>query len=252
MKIRHFKFTKEQLDNIPEKERTLLIIFSHAANEVNVLLKAMYFSAQLDDNKTENDQFLTYAWQMNMLTFQNLLAGKLNEIWVVLDSHFIDGKLDEIYNTYFDCEQKAALENLKTYFALKNNPIYKIRNKFGFHYDYKLFAKGYVHQDEDVPLDVYLSERPENNMYTFAESLTSQGFIRHLNHLDKSKGFVDFVDDLHSIVKSFECFVQGFIIACINKNLGEDFNFNLDEMHLMNQPNFEAVSIPFFVEFPKK
>jgi len=45
MEVHRITLTRDQLDAIPENERTMLILFSHAMNELGALVKIFHWSS---------------------------------------------------------------------------------------------------------------------------------------------------------------------------------------------------------------
>jgi len=106
--IHHIRFTRKQLDTIPEAERRLLVLMAHAGNELNVLSKLFHFSARAESTT----QILLEAENAQSMVIGRLLTGKIYECWKLMQSAFFGTGISKTYESQFDTEASQALQAL--------------------------------------------------------------------------------------------------------------------------------------------
>ena len=76
IKVYRVDLTKEKLEAMPPKERQLLLLLGHAANEINVLQKLVSMAWPRD---TEADEVVRHVEMGQTFILMRILIGKLRE-----------------------------------------------------------------------------------------------------------------------------------------------------------------------------
>ena len=240
MKIIDVQLDKSKLLLLPEEERTLYFSLGHAVNEVNALTKLLYWSSN-GSSKNEAEQRGQEALE---LLFIRLLAGKLNESWLLLRQKYFGAKLSKKYDSKLDNAAKKSFRKLQRYFGSKN-ACYAIRNKFAFHYSPDELTATLPTTTDD--LHAYLQrDAAPNNLFAFSETLLTQALLALL----KSIGDYDSLDKLvGELFKTGALFVQ--VADALMFAIGDDCGLELrlkdpEEVKFEDLPAFQSVAIPWF------
>lgn len=240
MKVIDVQFDQSKLLLLPEDERTLYFSLGHAANEVNALTKLLYWASNgLARNEAEQ-----HGCEALELLFIQLLAGKLNESYNLLNKKYSGVGLSKKYDSKLDDAAKESLQRLKRYFG-PENACNKIRNNFAFHYcPNELAATLPTLTDE---LHAYLQrDAAPNNLFAFSETLLSQALLE----LIRSIGDYDSIDKLVR-----ELFNVGFwfiqVSGALMFAIGDVNGFELRlkdpvEVQFEELPLFQSLAISWF------
>ncbi len=106
MKVIDITLDKDKFLQLPELERTLYFALGHAANENNTLAKLLYWSSNAPVRNDAEDR----ARLAMELLFIQLLAGKLNESWRLLDQKYFGTGLSKTYDPKIDNQATRAFE----------------------------------------------------------------------------------------------------------------------------------------------
>ena len=116
--------------SLPPEEQNLFIIFSLAANELSALVRVLTISSH-----QEHQGFIFEAFVHSQhLTLLKLYAGKIYEIWQLIQQRYFGTKLSMRYDRILPSDALADLKALKSYFGNGRNIISLLRNEGGFHY----------------------------------------------------------------------------------------------------------------------
>jgi len=244
MQLHHIKLTKEQLDSIPEVERTLLVLLAHAANELSVLGKVFHFAIK----DPGDDPVLIEARNAQALTFGRILSGKIFECWQLLRRAFFQTQLSREYEVLFDDQSRAALSALKKYFG-KQNIIEKVRNKFAFHYAPDQNAPGYATLGEGDVLDIYLAQKNANTLYVFAETIAGRALMECIDPIDHSRSIAALIDETSAAIRWLDEVIAACMLTCLNRYVGGDlYTLGANVVEVVGAPDSQDVAIPYFIE----
>jgi len=245
--------TKKALTDMPSKERTLLLLFGHAVNEINVLMKLVIIASQ-GEAQTE---IMGYVEAGQAMIFARLFIGKLHEAWELFKCRFQgDKEIALKYAPALNEEAKQSLDYLNKYFGKKNS-LTEIRNQFSFHYkdEDQLIESNFHRLTDNEPWDFYLSEIRANSFYYASELVVMNGAIEiagsHIGldvaePMRQQRAFESLVD-ISSDVAGHICTLFGDCIKDIMiAHLGDDLG--LIEIDIPAAPKLSEISMPFFVD----
>lgn len=240
MKVIDVQFDKDKLLLLPPSERTLYFALGHAVNETNALAKMLYWASNgLARNEAEKRGRGTLE-----LLFIRLLAGKLNESWILLYQKYFGTGLSRKYESKLDDVAKESFQKLRRYFS-SENACNKIRNQFAFHYSPEELAATLPAVTDE--LHAYLQrDAAPNNLFAFSESLLAEALLSLL----KSIGDYDSLDKLVG-----ELFDVGVWFAQVSDALmfaiGDESGVELRlkdpvEVQFEELPNLQSISLSWF------
>src|SRR5687767_11689951 len=132
--------TKKNLEAMPAKERQLLLLLGHAANEINILQKLSVMASCRAEN---SDELVNHVEDGQFFILMLILIGKLREARKLFHRRFQKATDDNkcIIEKYLpklqaDCDAKLAMDKLDDLLG-QNSTFDAIRNKLSFHYDDK-------------------------------------------------------------------------------------------------------------------
>lgn len=242
--LQHIKLTRNQLAGIPETERILIILLSHAANELTVLTKLFSFCSRHVGQGTLLEQEATNT---QALVIGKVITGKLHECWVLLQQAFFGSKLAKTYVPLFDEPSKKTLDNLKRYFS-QPNLVNTVRNRFAFHYAPDQIPAGYSKLADNDSLDIYLSEDNGNTLYAFAETIVGRSMLEAIDPADHDRAFKALVKESGQVIGWFNEVIAACLMTCLGRYIGDNLQaLGAQVIEIANAPKFEDVSIPYFV-----
>ena len=247
IQLHHFTLTRAQLDAIPAAERTLVVLLSHAANELSVLTKLFQFCSRHEGT----DRLLLEARNAQALVMGRLFTGKLYETWQLLQSAFFRTAISRTYEPLFDATAAAALSNLKRYFS-RRNLIENVRNRFAFHYAPDQVDEGFARLIDGDPLDVYLSETNANTLYTFAESIATRSLFQSIAP-DHAQAFDMLIRETSQAVGWLNEVIGACLTICLRLHVGGDlYALGAEVVNVEGAPDMRTVTVPYFVETPNE
>lgn len=238
-------FTIEQLRSIPDAERSLIVVLSHALNEINTLNKFLSLSIQFDKEP---------AWLSNVQAAQAFmlarpLVGKLHEAWVVFHKGYHCTKISVIYNDLLDPSEIDSLNFLKAYFNRKNL-INEVRNNFAFHYSLSHAGTSIPEDSTPDDLAIYLHESNGNSLYYFAEYLMNKALMEALVPDAPTEALGALLNEMSAVIANLNKLVQGLMFAIFGKHIGtEEIRQAFGDLELGPVSKASDVRIPVFLEF---
>jgi hypothetical protein len=240
MKVIDVQLNQSKLLLLPENDRTLYFSLGHAANEVNALAKLLYWAS---NGLVRNDAEQRGCEALELLFIQ-LLAGKLNESWVLLHHKYFGSGLSRKYDNKLDDFAKEVLMKLRRYFG-SENACNKIRNQFGFHYSPDELAETLPKMTDE--LHAYLQrDAAPNNLFAFSEALLAQSLLILLKSLGDYESLEKLVGELFDVGVWFDQVSDGLMFA-----IGEASGLELRlkdpvEVQFEKLPAFQSMAISWF------
>jgi hypothetical protein len=211
MRLRVVVFNKEALLGTPPQELSLFLALAHVTNEVNALLRLALWTCDFSySNETQVHGQLTLCY-----TILRLLAGKLNEGFVLLEKGYFGSGISKSYDPDLLPPVREAMRSLKDYFT-RTNLIHEIRNKFSFHYDAHEIAQALPRVDEDL-IAYFQVNGNANNLYYLAEVIASTAAVTATSSPDLPSALSAFTNDLNKISYSFSVAADGIIAEFIRR-----------------------------------
>lgn len=244
MNIQRINITTEQFRQIPDHERALIVVLTHALNEVNVLNKLIFLCANFDIEPL----WKAHAHAAQAFVLARLLIGKLNEAWNAIQKGYFGSKLSKKYAKHIEPSATKALNELKTYFGRKNL-LYEVRNNFSFHYS---LEHAVTTIPDDTPTDdltIFLHETQGNSLYYFAEYLMSKALIDSISPNDPESALNTLLTEMSTVIDCLNEFVQGLLFVVFDNHIGEDvLRQSVKEIDLGIVARSIDVRIPYFFE----
>ncbi len=145
MEIGRIKFSKSDLENIPEDERFVFIQTLNVLNDINVFQKILVYSISENEGL---DEVVQKGQNTLTICILYILVGKIFEGWEFFKRDYFTKLFSKDHLSLLSNEQKNSLKFLKTFFG-KKNIFYKIRNYYGFHYSTEELKGHYEELDID-------------------------------------------------------------------------------------------------------
>ena len=228
-----------------DAERTFLLLSGHMHNEFTSLHKV--FGACLRTFPSQPVSSMeSLANSSQAMIYARLLAGKLNEGWVLLEKAFYGTKLSRQLDDKLHPYAKECLQELKVYFS-KTNTINSVRNSFSFHYSQDEVAKNWE-ELADEPFEFLIGGEIGNTFYLASELVANLALMNSILPEDKSKAHQIFLDEVQEVASLFTQFLQGVIMAILEKQFGSDLSRYGTDEEITPRLRFDEVSIPFFCQ----
>lgn len=245
MRLKRISLTIEQLRGIPDSERSLIIVLSHALNEVNTLHKLLFFCTWFE---VKERSLMTDSQTAQAFILARPLIGKLNEAWGVVLKGYFGTRLSKTYDALLNSSATQAMSDLKAYFGRKNL-IYEVRNNFAFHYSLE-HAKTSIPDDSSPDdLAIYLHKTNGNSLYYFAEYLMIKALTDAISPKDPEAALGTLLDEMSMIIAHLNKFVQDLLFVVLEKHIGEEvLRQSVQELEIGLVPQSADIRIPFFFE----
>jgi hypothetical protein len=244
MRLQRITITVPQLKSVPDAERGLIVVLSHALNEINVLNKLVFLSTQFD----AEPRWKAHVHAAQTFILARPLVGKINEAWQVVQSGYHGSRLSKTYDTLLEDSAQAALSELKKYFGRKNL-VNAVRNSFAFHYSVE-HAKTEI-PDDTPPEDlaIYLHESNGNSIYYFAEYLMSKALIDSISPERPEDALDALLSEMSAAIAWLNEFVQGLLFVILDRFIGEaKLKESVVTVELGAVVRSSDAKIPFFIE----
>jgi hypothetical protein len=236
--------SKDQLRAIPVDERNLLLLTSHAVNQLSVLRKVLIFSLNYEsDSEIENT--LSAAQSQTILRF---LFGALAEAWEMVKRPINQKLIGKDYIGVIEPDGIAAYDELKKHFG-ESSLLHKLRNTIAYHHPSALELEAAF---EDVPEDEdwawYPSDTINNSFYLASDMVISAGILRATGETDTAKAF----RQVRGVVVPVSNIITDFFLllmrAIVIRNLGKDVLTPRGGTRIASVPNLYTIAISFFTE----
>jgi hypothetical protein len=236
--------TKTQLQAIPTDERNLLLLASHAVNQLSTVRKLLIFSMNYE-SKSDTENLLSAGQSQTILRF---LLGALAEAWQMILRPINQKIIGKDYINDIGPEGVASYAELKRHFG-KSNLLHKIRNTIAYHYPeaHELQAAF-----EDVPDDDdwtwYVARTINNSFYLASDMVISMGVIRATGEPDIIKSFRTVMGVVVPISNEMTDFLLLLMRAIVARHLGKEMlspRAGTGEK-IINAPDLFKFAIPFF------
>lgn len=236
--------SKDQLRAIPADERNLLLLASHAVNQISILRKLLILSLNYhSDNDTENT--LSAGQSQTILRF---LFGALAEAWETVKRPINQKLIGTDYIKVINVGGVTAYDDLKKHFG-ESNLLHKLRNTIAYHHSlgHELEAAF-----EDVPEDEdwawYPSDTINNSFYLASDMVISAGILRITGETDTAKAFGKIINEVVSVSNVMTDFFLFLMRAIVTRHLGDTVLSPRrgTGTKVANAPNLYKFAIPFF------
>lgn len=240
MKLFKIEIPKSKLSLMPENEKIFFIQVGNLLNDLSMLQKLMYFSA---NTKTANN-VVRAAQNSQALSLVRIQAGKLSEGWQMLQKDFFGTKVSQVYEKEFTDVGKDNLEKLKRYFS-KKNLISTIRNEYSFHYPSSDQIIKLIDEAPDSEIfKVFMAEEHGNCHYSISNVLLNFAILKTTGISNTQKAMGRFLQDVIQVTRWFGDFLGDCLLIIANKHLGLK-SYDVD---IPDPPDINEVTLPYFVK----
>ena len=236
--------TKNQLRAIPTDDRNLLLLASHAVNQLSTLRKVMIFSLNYEfENPLENT---LSAGQSHILL--RFFFGAMAESWEMVKRPINQKLIAKDYHDDLGDRGKEVYDRLKKHFS-RSNLLHNLRNKIVYHYPE---APELQAAFEDVPEDEdwawYPSDTINNSFYLASDFVISSGILRLTGETDTQKAFEKIMGIVVPVSDDLIDLFLFLMRAIISRHLGEAMVVPApgSGTKIENAPDLYSVAIPFF------
>jgi hypothetical protein len=236
--------SKDQLRSIPSDERNLLLLASHAVNQLTILRKLLVFSLNYEsDSPIENT--LSAGQSQTILRF---LFGALAEAWEMIRRPVNQKLIGKDYIGLIEADGIAAYDELKKHFG-ESNLLHKLRNTIAYHHP---SAQELEAAFEDVPEDEdwawYPSDTINNSFYLASDMVISAGILRATGETDTAKAFEKVMGMVVPVSNVMTDFLLFLMRAIVTRRLGANVLSPRigTGTKIANAPNLYKFAIPFF------
>lgn len=240
------RYTKAEMAAAPEAERLFYLMVTGLANDIQILLRQYLIAVKQDDEDEAKRNASSTVAMLNL----RLLAGRFHEGWVLIEDHWL--KIAADYEPLLTNKGRDALAELKSHFSVKksDNIVFMIRNKIGFHSDWKFTKAMFDTTPDDTDMVEYLGR-------SFGDTLHFGSEVTHYAALKKLTGeaadvaaFGAIMDELRFLQGLFLTFAHAVVAVFARRNLKVQFEAVWDHKRtLTNLPPLETMRIPFFADF---
>ncbi|MGE0236464.1 hypothetical protein [Methylocystis sp.] len=236
--------SKDQLRSVPVDDRNLLLLASHAVNQLSVLRKILVFSTN-HDSKSELENTLSAAQSLMVSRF---LFGTLAETWEMIKRPVNQRLIGKDYAREIEPDGVVAYEKLKKHFG-ETNLLHLIRNQVAYHYPENAeLAAAFEEVPDDEDWAWYPSDTTDNSYYLASDFVISTHILKLTGEPDmesaakKVLGLAvpvsnDLIDFLLYVMRAIV--TRHLDVKLLAPQRGEGVTFE-------NVPNFFEVTIPFF------
>jgi hypothetical protein len=236
--------SKDKLRAIPTDERNLLLLTSHAVNQISILRKLLILSLNYQsDDEIEN--VLSAGQSQTILRF---LFGALAEAWEMIKRPINQRLIGADYIKKMEADGVGAYDDLKKHFG-ESNLLHKLRNTIAYHHPQGRELEAAF---EDVPEDEdwawYPSDTINNSFYLASDMVISAGILRVTGEADTAKAFEKVMNEVVSVSNVMTDFFLFLMRAIVVRHLGGSLLSPRrgTGTRVVNAPNLYKFAIPFF------
>jgi hypothetical protein len=235
---------------MPRDDRHLLLLASHAVNQISVTQKLLLFSVQYKPD-SDVEKLLSAAQSQTIL---RLLFGILAEAWEMLRRPINQKLIGNDYIQVIDREGVVAYEKLKRHFG-ESNLLHRLRNTIAYHHPSNEELEAAF---EDVPETEewawYPSDKNHNSFYFASDMVISAGILRVTGESDPGKAFGKIMDEVLHVSGTMVDFLQFLMRAIVGRHLDAELLSPRPGtgITIASAPDLHQVAIPFFTEVNKR
>lgn len=240
------RYTKAEMAAAPEAERMFYLMATSLANDIQILIR-QYLIAIKQDHKDEAVRNASSAVAMLNL---RLLAGRFHEGWVLVEERW--PALEALYKPLISARGRQALLDLRAHFTVSkiDNIVFMIRNKIGFHADYKFTKAMFEATPDDTPMVEYVGQAFGDTLYFGSEMTHNSALRRFTNETDDFKAFGAVMDELRSLQNLFLTFVNACVAVFARRHLERQYSMIRQRRRTLHDlPAFDEMRIPYFADF---
>lgn len=240
------RYTKADMAAAPEGERLFYLMITGLGNDVQILLRQYLIAVKQKDEDEAKRNASSATAMLNL----RLLAGRFHEGWVLVEERW--PALEGEYEPMLSEKGRVALAGLRTHFSGKksDNIVFMIRNKIGFHSDYKFTKAMFDATPDDTEMVEYIGQSFGDTLFLGSE-VTHYATLRKLTGEDDDQAaFGAVMDELRTLQNLFLTFANAVVAVFARRNLPSQYSLvRTNKRTLTGLPGVEILRIPFFIDF---
>jgi hypothetical protein len=174
----------------------------------------------------------------------------LYEGWIIINSGYVESALSLKLDKALGSEATESLFKIRIYFGRKNN-ILIIRNKLGFHYEYKMVGDGIknLEEIEENDLKIFLTPSTGNCIYSLSDAIIFAGMKKDLMLSNRSEKFDQLMDEITENCRQFQTFGD----ECLSKIMEPYLPLisGKEDYEITTAPLYTEIKLPQFIEIHK-
>lgn len=240
MKLFKTTFTKKSFSEIPIEEQILFVQAGRFINDISVfhkLVSVSYTKYRNDtDLKAKNAQTLTIFLKLIGILYESgiFIKRKLGEKGIV------KSYADDLYEEYL-----TILQELLSYFS-RENPIYIIRNKIGFHYLDHIVGEQIIALKDAYSLEVYFEDSHANCLYHSSHIITLCSVLDLIDKNDHVRAWDNLLQEILYISNKI-IDMLGEIVSIFTRKYNKSFTL-LEEIEMGEPTKLDDIDLPYFVK----
>lgn len=242
MKVRRLNLPIHALSQLPENERTFLLMAGHMQNEFVALHKIFAWCVSPGVGSTRIEHMVNGS-QGFMVA--KLLAGKLHEGWQLLNKAYFSSKLSLTLTPLLHEPTRLSLDGLKSYFS-NSNLIYAVRNSFSFHYSAEEIARHWHEAASEPDFDLFIGGEYGNTFHQASETAVNMAILNQINRNDKAAALKTFLNDVQNAAHLFNDFLDGVMIVILERCFRTSLSGLGVEEDVRPTLGIDDIKIPFF------
>lgn len=243
--IYRLRYTQADIMAVPEAERMFYLLATGLANDLQVLVRQFHIAV----SQREDDEVKRHGSSVVAMLNLRLLVGRFHEGWKLIYERW--GKLEASYDIDMPSKGKEALAELRTHFNVgtKQNIVYLIRNKIGFHSDYGYAKKMLDAVPSDTAMVEYIGQRIGDTLYYGSEVIHNQALQSITGTHNEIEAFLRVMDEVRRLQNLFLVFINSMVKVFATRHLATQFaKINSEKHSLKDLPNFDILQVPYFVD----
>ncbi|MGO4869209.1 MAG: hypothetical protein ACLPGW_01125 [Roseiarcus sp.] len=236
--------SKGQLRAVPVDDRNLLLLASHAVNQMVVPRRLLIFSLNFE-SKSDIENTLSAAQSQTILRF---LFGALAEAWEMVKRPINQRLIGKDYAGAIGPEGVAAYGVLKKHFG-ESNLLHKLRNTVAYHHpEGDELAAAFEDVPEDEDWAWYPSDTINNSFYLASDYAISARILKLTGETDTQRAFEKVMGLVVPVSNDMVDFFLFLMRAIVTRHLGVGLLSPRPGTgtKVENVPNLYKVTIPFF------
>lgn len=235
---------KAKLAAMPPAERVLLLLITHAVNQLTTLMRLLIFSTN-HETSNELENTLSAAQSQAILRF---LFGTVSESWEMLRRPENQNLIGTDYIQLMPAAGVESYKKLKKLFG-KSNFLHRIRNNLVFHFPCpETVEAAFSEVPDDQDWAWYASTTYSNSFYLASDYIISAGIIKETGEPDVAMAFCRVMDEVMLAADKLTDFCSHLAKAMIARHLDAALlspkRGSGTKIH--SAPRLKSVSIPFF------
>ena len=251
--VRRFRFTKNDLTDVPEDQLRFLLFSAKLLNELNMLTRLSFIQSNSlgpqRDKPTEPERAEQECQTAQVMYFLKLLASTIWEGWCGLERVYFTGAWSKTHTMALDQRAANALRNLKSDLSRKSI-LSTIRNKTSFHLDADFLMDEYLRMDDAHSLSAVVASDNANTLFIFAEEVSNRAVL-----VEVSEGRVSQDNNMDQLLlailrfaKLFGEFLVGAILVTLVQHApGALTDESSEELKLEDRPSICEIVMPYLV-----